>query len=406
MKQVSLYIHIPFCLSKCSYCDFFSIPENRGKDKSVVPENYVKALCNEIEYRLKKYGDCEIKSIYAGGGTPSLLSPEQITLLWNTLCKYRLADNLEYTFELNPDDVTKELLLVINNNGVTRLSLGVQSLSDDVLKSVHRRADSACIKQALETINQFWPGKISADLICGLPGETAASMKNALETLIQNNIPHISFYSLCVEDETPLGKKINSGEQNYDQDFSDSLWLEGRDYLLFKGYEQYEISNFCLPGFECIHNMTYWTHDDYIGVGSGAYGTVYSEQGKSLGTGLRINNTLDIHKYCDFWNSNNEILEEKNIPQQTEILDKQTSIFEYFMMGLRTKNGISTSSFKRKFNQELPENIIRKLEDWEKKGLCCLEKKQVVQGNGIIEDTRFYLNNEGMLFLNRFLEEL
>jgi oxygen-independent coproporphyrinogen-3 oxidase len=288
---------------------------------------------------------------------------------------------------------------------VTRLSLGVQSLSDNVLKSVHRRADSSCIKQALGLIKLFWTKKVSADLICGLPGETPDSMKHALDTLIQNEIPHISFYSLCVEEETPLGKKITSGEQNYDPDFSDSLWLEGRDFLLSRGYEQYEISNFCLPGFECIHNMTYWTHDDYIGVGSGAYGTVYSEHGDTCGTGLRINNTLDIHKYCEFWNSENKIIE-KNIPQQTESLDKQTSIFEYFMMGLRTKKGISSLAFRRKFNQELPENIIKKLEDWKSKGLCCLEKLKTKQGDEIIDDTCFYLNSEGMLFLNRFLEEL
>ena len=386
MKSISLYIHIPFCLSKCTYCDFFSKPQPCSK--SPVPDDYVSALCSELKYRLGQIKDKTVSTVYIGGGTPSLLNENQIEKISGTIKQFPLSEDPEFTFELNPDDINEQLLKALWKNGITRLSVGVQSFSDTVLKSIQRRADSACIYSALDCIKAFWPGKMSADLICGLPYETEETMLKALQNLINYEIPHISFYSLCVEEETPLGKQITNGLVPYDQDFCDDLWIKGRDFLLQNGYEQYEISNFCKKENECRHNMTYWTHKDYIGAGAGACGTLYNQDG----TGIRLNNTKDISAYIQFWNNLTEN-PEPDIPQEKEILELQTSIFEYFMMGLRTKNGVSPQEYKDIFGSPMPEKIINVFRKWEQKGLCICKE-------------RYALNEKGMLFLNNILQEI
>lgn len=391
MNNISLYIHIPFCLSKCTYCDFFSKPQTGCINP--VPDEYITALCSELKFRLEQNKEKIISTVYIGGGTPSLLNENQIEQICNTIKEFKAIENPEFTFELNPDDITEALLKVLWKNGITRLSVGVQSFSDSVLKSIHRRADSACIYKAFDCIKEFWPGKMSADLICGLPYETKNSMLQALKNLICYDIPHISFYSLCVEEETPLGKQINEGKVPYNQDFSDDLWIKGRDFLLQNGYEQYEISNFCKKENECKHNMTYWSHKDYIGAGAGACGTLYN----SDGTGLRINNTQNIQKYISFWNnfSFTSCADIPQFPQETEKLDKDTSIFEYFMMGLRTKKGISAKEYMQIFGTSMSQKVIDIFNKWEKKGLCNCK-----------DNDRFSLNAEGMLFLNSLLQEI
>ena len=381
LKEISLYIHIPFCVSKCSYCDFFSVPV--GCKNNSVPDEYITALCTEIKTRLKEYGSCKIKTVYIGGGTPSLFNKEQIQKISDVIKKAGLTKPYEFTFEVNPDDVSKDLLLNLESAGVNRISCGIQSFSEDVLKSVHRRANSSQNYDCFTLFKDFWHKKLSVDLICGLPGETEQSMKAALEFLIEQKIPHISFYSLCVEDETSLGRAIETGEQKYDYDFADSLWIKGRDFLLSKGYLQYEVSNFCLPGFECMHNMTYWTHEDYIGCGSGATGTIHNFK-----TDFRYTNTKDINEYVNFWGKNGS--NPKQAPQTVENIPLKTSQFEYFMMGLRTVRGVSQKEYETIFNEKMPSFLIEKLSEHCKKS-----------------DTGFYyLDKEQLLFLNSFLEEI
>ena len=377
LQEISLYIHIPFCVSKCTYCDFFSIPT--ACQKNAVHQAYIDSLCKEILFRIKQYDIRKIKTVYIGGGTPSLLNSNQIKQISDVLKQVGFCEPYEFTFEVNPDDVSKELLQNLEQAGVNRISCGIQSFSQDVLKSVHRRADSEQNYSCFDDFQAFFNGKISADLICGLPGETEKSFLDGLGFLISKNIPHISMYSLCVEDETPLGYAINSGSQKYDFDFSDELWIKGRDLLLSKGYVQYEVSNFCLPGNECLHNMAYWTHKNYIGCGSGATGTVEN---------LRYTNSKDIQNYTDFWNQN-EILADK-IPQTVEKISQQTAQFEYFMMGLRTLRGVSPQEYEMIFGEKIAPEILEKL-----KSNC----KKSPQGF-------YYLDKEKLLFLNSFLEEL
>ncbi len=376
-KEISLYIHIPFCISKCSYCDFFSI---ECKDyKNEIPQKYVDALCNEINYRVGQLKDVSLKTVYIGGGTPSILSQNQIRQITEIIKKAGLSEGYEFTFEVNPDDLSKPLIDCLEVCGINRISCGVQSFSEDVLKSVHRRASAEQNYNCIPLLKNNFSGKVSADLICGLPGETEQSLLTGLDYLVQNKIPHISFYSFCIEEETPLGHKINSGEINFDFDFSDELWIEGRNFLLSKGYAQYEVSNFCLPGFECAHNMTYWTHKNYIGCGSGATGTVNN---------VRFTNTKNISEYEDFWLNNQKIADK--IPQSVEKIEQKTAEFEFFMMGLRTCRGICPQEYKQFFGKDIPEKVQKKLEAECKKS----------------PDGFYYLDKDRLLFLNSFLEDL
>ncbi|MCR5437714.1 MAG: radical SAM family heme chaperone HemW [Treponema sp.] len=380
-NKFSLYIHIPFCISKCDYCDFFSIECNKFK----IPDDYINALCRELLYRKKQFDISELKTIYVGGGTPSLLTLEQIKTLFNFINNnFTFCDDIEITFEANPDDITPELLEVLSECKISRLSCGIQSLCDDVLKFIHRRADRIKNLDALNLIKQKWNGQVSLDVICGLPYETETSFLEALNQIIKYNPHHISIYSLTVEEGTPLYEKINCGKIKYDYDFSDSLWLKARKLLLKNGYYQYEISNFCRDDFYSHHNFTYWSFESYIGIGSGAASTAYSDK-----NAVRFTNVKNIEKYINYWLCN-----EGEIPEEIERLDEKTLEFEFFMMGLRTRRGISSERFQDFFKRPLPQKFLTVFDDWKSKNLA--EEK----------DGYFSLNTEGILFLNRFLEEI
>lgn len=366
-----------------------------------MPESYINALCNEISFRLKEQNNKNtiIKTIYFGGGTPSLLNEKQINKITSTIKAFDISPDCEFTFEVNPDDVTVELLRTLEAGGVNRLSVGLQSFSDTVLKSIHRRADSTINEAALSLILENWKGIISADLICALPYETKTTMLEGLKKLVDNKVPHISFYSLCVEEETPLGKKILNNTIDYDQDFADSLWLEGRNFLLKSGYIEYEVSNFCLKGYECLHNMTYWTHQSYLGFGAGAAGTMYNKDGSAL----RTTNTTELEKYISFWDrdfsADNE-WQSQAAPVISENITVETSQFEFFMMGLRLLQGVSLKHYKKLFGATVPQKVLKIFQKLEKKGLCVIKKASGQKEEDII------LTTQGMLFLNQILVEL
>ncbi len=402
--QSSLYIHIPFCISKCAYCDFFSKPQVSKKTSEngfFIPDNYVSSLCNEIEFRIKQYQITQLNTIYVGGGTPSLLSKNQFNQIFNTIkCATKLAAQCEITVEVNPDDVTKDLLDSLSACGVNRISCGIQSMNDSALKKACRRANAFINRNALNLLNQNWNGDISVDLISGLPGDDEKTLIASLNEVCEINPSHISLYSLTIEDETPFGKMLDSGSLKYDFDKADRLWLSGRDFLESHGYGWYEVSNFSRPGKECLHNLAYWTHADYLGCGSGATGTVYAKNGE----GFRWTNSQNIESYIDFWGSKGFAKiqnQDFQLIQNEEKIDLETSEFEFFMMSLRKLRGFYISEYEKVFKNPLPENFIRVFSEWEEKGLCV--KNAVSNKAG---DVLYRLNREGMLFLNRFLEEL
>ena len=381
VKASAIYIHIPFCISKCAYCDFFSVPKQNTETRNIVPDNYLEALCNEIAYRIRFYKISELKTIYIGGGTPSLLTTNQFQKLFSKIKSFtKVLPDAEITVEVNPDDVTPELLECLWQCGVNRISCGLQSMNELALKKACRRADLDTNRKALSLIKEYWKGDASFDLISGLPGEDEKSLVSGLKEVISYNPSHISLYSLTIEEKTPFGKQLEAGLLNYDFDFADKLWLSGRNFLEQNGYHWYEVSNFCKNRKECLHNLVYWTHGGYIGCGSGACGTVYTE----AGTGVRWTNTTDIDEY---------ILQGAKT-QITENIDLPTSQFEFFMMGLRKLKGICEDDYKAVFGDELPERFVSLFTKWEKRGLC-------VRRSGY-----YAMSREGILFLNRFLEEL
>ena len=395
---ISLYIHIPFCISKCAYCDFFSRPSLNPKS-SCIPDEYVNALCNEISFRIQFYKINKVRTVYVGGGTPSLLTEKQLVWLFDEINKYKIPQ-AEVTVEVNPDDVKPELLKTLRCCGVTRLSCGIQTMNDAALKKACRRADARTNQKALELFNKDWKGELSVDLISGLPEDDEESLQKSLQKVCELNPCHISLYSLTIEENTPFGKQLEKGQLKYDFDAADKLWLSGRDYLEEKGYKWYEVSNFCRPGKECRHNLSYWTHKSYLGCGSGATGTVYYEDGQ----GFRWTNNCDIEKYIEYWNTEkaDRLDGEKLLQQTAEFIDEETSQFEFFMMGLRKLSGFSEKEYRKIFGSPLPKKFLSVFEKWMEKGLCVKELNEDVAE----KDCAYSMSRGGILFLNRFLGEL
>lgn len=388
-KTIGLYLHIPFCLSKCSYCDFFSVTS-----KSRVPDSYVNALCNEIKERFCGLGTF-VDSVYVGGGTPSLLSDNQFSQIFNTIKSYfTLSSDCEITVEVNPDDVTKELLETLHKNGVNRLSCGIQSLNDMSLSFCLRRANARVCEEALNLIKNNWNGQVSVDIICGLPQESQQSFVNGLEKLLSYKPDHISMYSLTIEEETPLEVQISNGDFIYDYDSADSLWLLGRDFLEKAGYKQYEVSNFCLPKKECRHNLKYWSYQDYAGLGAGATGTVY----KSGGLPLRKTNYSDIDLYTKYWTSLSDNKEYLQLPYFYEEINLKAAEFEFFMMSLRKLSGFNKSQYESLFQHKIPASFLNLINTWKEQGMA-----EIVSMN---DDTIYTLGKKGIMFLNSFLTEL
>lgn len=383
MNSCALYVHIPFCKSKCAYCDFFS------SIKQYNTKNYIDALLSELQYRLQYFSVSALKTIYIGGGTPSILPLEHITYFFTALKKeMSIEKNAEITFEINPDDVSKELLETLYSVGVTRLSMGIQCLDDTALKSVGRRASTKETITALNLIRDYWQplGKqVSLDLISGLPYLSEESFKKGLNTVISYKPNHISLYSLTIEEDTPLFKAVEKKVIPYSDEENENQWLLGKDILEEQGYMQYEVSNFAFPGYESQHNMEYWKMHNYLGIGSGGTGTFES---------YRYTNTRNIESYITYWLSD---LEKHTIPfdiEDKEVLSKDTQIFETLMMGFRTLNGINSIEFRKRFGIEL-ETKIQPVFD-------CWQEKKLAEKTG----SSYALNKQGLLYLNTFLREL
>lgn len=386
-----LYIHIPFCLKKCDYCDFFSkIPkDSRFIVKNFTINDYIEALLNQIIFLTEHFSVKKFTTVYIGGGTPSVLGAQQLEVLCEKIAP--LANGAEFTIEANPGDLSEEFLLAAASGGINRLSLGIQCKNDDVLWAVGRRTTVLQIEGAVSMIGKFWHGTWCADFIAGLPLQSKEMLAEDIEFAAENGASHISLYSLAVEEGTPLAEKIHSGKTRLDEDSADDIWLFGREFLEKKGFMQYEISNFAKKGFESRHNLSYWTLCDYLGAGAGATGT-FGEK--------RFTNTKDIAKYIEFWKN---AAPKKNAPGETEILDFETREFEFLMMGLRTLRGVGAREYERRFGGNLALRLGADKADgvfsnWQKKGLARVTH--------VSDETFFSLTRDGILFLNKFMRDL
>lgn len=391
----SLYIHIPFCRQKCDYCDFFSVPSSNG---CLVPDkNYVDAVLAECNFLVRKYSVTRWKTVYIGGGTPSQLGTKLLVLLAEGIkgaVKEKKID--EFTVEMNPEDITAELLKAADSCGIDRISMGIQALDDKALSLINRHCSVNKVYSALEILNKNWKKKLSVDFIAGLPGQTYDSFKNQFQKIFKYRIDHISLYTLTVEENTPLYKKIESGKIKWDPQRGDKMWILGRNILEKNGFAQYEVSNFSKPGFKSLHNQTYWKLNSYLGCGAGACSSVYSKKT------VRWTNTVSIKKYEDFWlNFCPEKCQQLSEIQNVELISKETEVFEWLMMGFRLTEGVCVQDFKERFNLNLEERIGAKsgvFFEWKKRKLA---KTSVINGK-----TYYSLNKRGIMLLNQFLESL
>lgn len=306
-NKLGIYIHIPFCLKKCLYCDFLS-------DKACESDraDYVEALCNEIKYFAitngKLSGGHIVRTVFFGGGTPSVLEGEQIATIMDTLReRFEIAKDAEITIECNPGTATKDKMIQWRAAGINRLSIGLQSANDDELKNLGRIHDYEQFLNTYKWAREVGFENINVDIMSAIPGQTLESYRNTLEKIIELRPEHISAYSLIIEEGTPFydmygeGGKEKMGEQLPDEDAEREMYYMTKHLLSENGYHRYEISNYSLEGFECEHNKSYWIGTEYLGFGLGA---------ASYCDGLRYNDTEDMFVYMNACNSLNRATNE------------------------------------------------------------------------------------------------
>lgn len=321
--MAGLYIHIPFCKQACSYCDFYFVTRKQ------LIEPFTEALLREIEHQKNSaFAEETIKTIYLGGGTPSLLTPRQLDKIFSSLHNTFNIDADEVTIELNPDDVTAAYLNKLRSLGITRASMGVQSFQPELLTFMHRAHNPEEAIRALETIRDTGFPDFTADLIYGNPGQTREMLRTDIHTLLAFKPPHISAYSLTVEPETRLGRQVALGRISPPDDEIVSAHFDLlANELESADLRQYEVSNFSLPGREAVHNSNYWNHHNYLGLGPAAHS--FRRDGDIA---WRWTNKPDIKKYLT---GNPGACRDE--PEQ---LSRFTLAEERLMLGLRTKWGV------------------------------------------------------------------
>ena len=314
-KPTSLYIHIPFCETICDYCDFTKLQYFR-----MFAVNYLKALKQEID----SYQTGELKTIYVGGGTPTALEDDLFLELLEIIKPYTKGVK-EYTFEANPESLSENKIKLLKQYGVNRISLGVQSTDTKVLKAINRQHSYEDVVKAIGLLKENGIDNINVDLILGLPHSSETLLKRDLENLTSLGIKHMSCYALTIHPHTVL---FNQGFREMDDDLMRKNYDIVHNFLKEKGFEHYEVSNWCLPGYQSEHNLTYWRNEQYYGVGLGASGYIGE---------LRYKNTVNLDRY----------LKGEYIQDKEEVTSKD--IFTYqVMLNLRTKEGISLSLLKNK----------------------------------------------------------
>ena len=385
---LQLYLHFPFCKRKCYYCDFFS-----GKASETEQRGYAALLEKEIRLAAEKYEDITVSTLFFGGGTPSLMPLSAMERIWQTLSEcFTLSREAEYTVEANPGTLTEEWLLAARRYGVNRLSIGVQAAQDGILKSLGRIHTFQEAKEAATLARACGFQNINIDVMFGLPGQTVPDYLETLGAVREWNPSHISAYSLIVEPETELFRRVECGECHIpEEDETAEMYQKGRGWLEREGYAQYEISNFAREGQECRHNLGYWQGAWYLGLGLNAHSML---PGKSWdGAYIRTENTSDLKEYL-------ESLEAGKLPicRETVISDKE-AMFETMMLGLRTLRGVGFEDFHRRHGLTLMEIYGEPLHALVKEGLGVLREEP---GGGHF----FTLSPKGLLLQNSVLLQL
>lgn len=337
VRATALYVHVPFCLHHCGYCDF-TLVANRDQ---LIPE-YLTLLEKELEYHCRDFGEPRlIETLFIGGGTPTHLSPKDLQRLFDIVRRwFRLRVDGEFSIEANPDGLCDERLGVLRENGVNRLSLGVQSLDDSVLQTLERKHTS---KEAVETISRAseYISNVSVDLIFGVPGQSLVSWKQTVADLTLLPVKHISTYGLTYEKGTPFFRRERSGAlRRLSDDQEGRMYLDGIEMLSRRGFEHYEVSNFAVPGFQCRHNNVYWNAEEYFAFGPGA--ARYLD-------GVRSTNCRSVVRWLNSWRAGQPCEEDR------ETLTLEEKAREAIMLALRRMRGLHVPQFEARFSVSLME---------------------------------------------------
>jgi putative oxygen-independent coproporphyrinogen III oxidase len=369
--MAGIYVHIPFCKSRCIYCDFYSTTFYKKQDQ------YVDALIKELQLRRDYLNNEPIETIYIGGGTPSLLSSSNITKLFRFLpIPFNGNKKGEITFECNPDDVTEELAENLLKVGVNRISMGAQSFSDARLKFLNRRHNSMQVSESVRLLRDKGIKNISIDLIFGFPNETLEEWIADIDKAIDLNVEHISAYSLMFEKGTPLYNMLKSGTiKEIDEDLSREMYYTLIDKLENAGYIHYEISNFARNGYKSVHNTNYWQETPYLGIGAGAHS--YN----------KVSRQWNIEDIIEYINS----IEKGKIPATMESIDKLTRYNDMITTSLRTRKGININSCGE-YQDYLIKNAKKHIDNAllvEESGYIRLSKKGLFLSDYVMSDLIF-----------------
>ena len=367
--MAGIYIHIPFCESRCIYCDFYSTTSLKWKD------DYVDALCKEMELRpaIQALGDNDpIETIYLGGGTPSQLSDGHLQQIFTKL-KETYGDlfskNMEITMECNPDDVTPDFCKTLGKLPVNRVSMGAQTFSDQRLQFLRRRHNTTEVKEAVSLLRKTGIENISIDLMFGFPKENIEDWKYDILQALQLGVEHISAYSLMYEEGTPLYKMLEQGKiEEIDEELSRNMYDTLVDMLTLSGYEHYEISNFAKPGYCSRHTSSYWNETPYIGLGAAAhsYRRARNQSGK-----MEVTRSWNINNIQQYINSIHQAI----LPSEKENLDLTTRYNDLITTALRTSNGIDLKKTEKEFGKSYLEKLLHEANSKIQRGLMKIDNK-------------------------------
>lgn len=377
MAAPALYVHVPFCAAKCAYCAFYSRPWQKEDEV----RTYLEGLAMEID----RYGEdtsTEVSSLFIGGGTPTVLSERDLHRLLDLINQgFSFSVRAEKTAEGNPGTLNEEKLNILRAQGINRLSLGVQSFSDPLLKEIGRIHTAETAGEAIGQVRRAGFTNLNLDLMFGLPGQTMADWHSTLETAVGYGPEHLSLYGLMVEQGTPLALRLERPDYRAalpDDDAQADMYAWAVDYLRHHGYDRYETSNFARPGFECRHNLSYWRGADYIGLGPGAV---------SFHRPVRIRNVEDIEAYRARLSKG-----EKPVGEREE-LSPADLMGERMILGLRLSQGVDLQKFARDFGADARNIYAKVLERYrhkdilrERDGFLSLNPAYAFVANAVLQD--------------------
>ena len=374
MEKLGIYIHIPFCVKKCAYCDFYSLCDLS------LQTNYVNALISQIASFRAEAKNRIVDTIYIGGGTPSILSGEHILRILKTVRKtFKVSDEAEITLEANPGTLNPEKLVAYHEAGINRLSIGLQSANSQELSTLGRIHTKEEFERSFLLARLEGFQNINVDIMYALPGQTEQTLSETLDYVIGFDPDHISFYGLTIEPETPFGRNKEIHALLPDEDVQVEMYLKSIDKLEEAGFFQYEISNFSKPGFECHHNMRYWKLEEYIGFGPAAH---------SFFDGMRYSYGKSIRNFITTPCQRNNLLDTQ------EISTPEEEALEFVMLGFRLRSGIDITEYGERFGEDFEAKYGARMQPFIKKEYIMQTK------NG------YRLSRRGFLISNYILSEI